>query len=199
MRRRDTQTALYRLYGDRGLLYVGIAFNPEARFYGHATDKIWWHEVTSREIEWFPTRDAALGAETLAVERERPLYNISKQASGVTPEAPLLSPAVAARQQWLIDVRDDAEAEVLDAVAEFKAAPGLALARRNERLRSAAALGLSQTEIIKLTGYSRETVRQALNPDARAAVKHAAEERRAHKAERPTADDRAQADGSSAN
>lgn len=52
--------------------------------------------------------------------------------------------------------------------------------RRNKRIRAAAqAAELRQIDVIKLTGYSRETVRQALNPGARAAVRQAAEERRA--------------------
>jgi phosphoheptose isomerase len=77
-------------------------------------------------------------------------------------------------------VRKAAEAEIQAAVAEYDAAPAVALARRDERIRKAAKVaGLKQIEVIKLTGYSRETVRQALNPEARAAVRQAAEERRA--------------------
>lgn len=76
-----------------------------------------------------------------------------------------------------------ARQEVLDAVAEYQAAPAIALARRDERLRRAAAAGLKQVDIVKLTGYSRETVRQALNPKVRAAVKASVERRNA---ERPT-------------
>lgn len=74
---------------------------------------------------------------------------------------------------------DAAKQEVLDAVAEYSAAPAIALARRDERLRKAAAMGLRQVDIIKLTGYSRETVRQALKPEARAAVRAAVERRAA--------------------
>lgn len=82
-----------------------------------------------------------------------------------------------------------AEQEILDALAEYRAAPAVALARRDERIREAAAkAGLRQVDVIKLTGLSREAVRQALNPEARAAVKQAAEQRRAAQAERPTPD-----------
>lgn len=74
---------------------------------------------------------------------------------------------------------ETAKRKVLDAVSEYAAAPAIALARRDEQLREAAAMGLRQVDIIKLTGLSRETVRQALKPEARAAVRQAAEERRA--------------------
>lgn len=85
------------------------------------------------------------------------------------------------------DDRAAAEAEVLRALAEYEAAPAAALARRDERLRKAAEMGLRQVDIMRLTGYSRETVRQALKPEARAAVREAAGRRRA-KATSETAD-----------
>jgi len=73
-----------------------------------------------------------------------------------------------------------AKQKIRDAVAEYDAAPARALARRDQLLREAAEEGgLRQIDIIKLTGYSRETVRQALNPQARAAVRAAVERRHA--------------------
>lgn len=86
------------------------------------------------------------------------------------------------------DDRAEAEAEVLGALAEYEAAPAAALARRDERLRKAAEMGLRQVDIMKLTGYSRETVRQALKPEARAAVRESAERRRAKAAKPETTD-----------
>lgn len=82
--------------------------------------------------------------------------------------------------------RAAAEVEVRAAVAEYeaaeeaaRAAAQAALVRRDARLRKAEEMGLRQVEIVKLTGYSRETVRQALNPEVRNAARRAAEQRRA--------------------
>lgn len=75
----------------------------------------------------------------------------------------------------------DAEQRLRDAVAEFQAAPARALEARDAVIREVAESGLRQVDIIRITGYSRETVRQALNPEIRAAMKKAAEERRAQK------------------
>jgi len=86
-----------------------------------------------------------------------------------------------------------AEQEILDALDEYRAAPAVALARRDERIRAAAtAADMRQVDVIKLTGLSREAVRQALKPEARAAVQQAAQQRRAGNAERPApSEDRA--------
>ena len=75
----------------------------------------------------------------------------------------------------------EAEARLAEVIEEYRQAPAKALAARDEGLREVAAMGLRQVDIIRLTGYSRETVRQALKPEARAAVKKATEERRAAK------------------
>jgi hypothetical protein len=73
-------------------------------------------------------------------------------------------------------VEDDLRA-VMDAFeregVELKAADDARISRRDEGLRAAKAGGMKQVEIIKFTGYSRETVRQALNPDAKQAAKDA--------------------------
>lgn len=50
---------------------------------------------------------------------------------------------------------------------------------RDAKIRRARAEGRKQVDIVKLTGYSRETIRQTLNPEARAAVRKAAADRRA--------------------
>lgn len=70
------------------------------------------------------------------------------------------------------------EDELKTAADEFRAAPARAIEKRDTALRQAAAEGWRQTDIIAATGFSRETVRQALNPQARAAVR-AAEAQRA--------------------
>ncbi len=45
--------------------------------------------------------------------------------------------------------------------------------RRDQRLRDAIASGRKQVDLVRLTGMSREAIRQALNPEAREAVRKA--------------------------
>ncbi|MGW6741681.1 GIY-YIG nuclease family protein [Streptomyces sp. NPDC055025] len=70
------RTALYRLYDKTDqLLYVGIASDPKNRWYRHATDKEWWPEVATRDVEWFDSREQASAAEVNAITSEKPLHN----------------------------------------------------------------------------------------------------------------------------
>ena len=81
------RTALYRLYDvDDRLLYVGVAFNPEARWKQHARYKadLWWHEVQRKTVQWFFSRLDALHAETAAIKTELPRYNIIHRPSPLT-------------------------------------------------------------------------------------------------------------------
>lgn len=72
------RTALYRLYDEeRALLYVGITRNVEQRFSEHERDKPWWPLVTTRAVEWFDTRPAALAAELVAIHDEHPVHNVT--------------------------------------------------------------------------------------------------------------------------
>lgn len=88
------RTAVYRFYDtDGSLLYVGVAVDPKARWYGHAQDKPWWPDVAVKEIEWFDGRSAAERAEIKAIQDERPRYNIHptfwpKAAADVDPDEP---------------------------------------------------------------------------------------------------------------
>jgi len=50
---------------------------------------------------------------------------------------------------------------------------------RDAKLRAALADGRQQKDLVALTGYTRETIRQALNPEIKAAAKRAAQKRRA--------------------
>ena len=73
------RTALYRWYDvDSNLLYVGITNHLMRRAEQHSDDKPWWTQVTSSVVEWFPTRQAALTAETNAIHTERPVHNIAQ-------------------------------------------------------------------------------------------------------------------------
>lgn len=72
----DERTAVYRLHDeDAQLLYVGVTNDPKVRFRQHARDKPWWPRVSTREIEWFVTREEALRVESETISRELPRYN----------------------------------------------------------------------------------------------------------------------------
>ncbi|MDL4812740.1 GIY-YIG nuclease family protein [Actinomadura opuntiae] len=84
------RTALYRLYDANGLLlYVGIAYDPGARFYQHSREKPWWPEVARKTVTWLGDRETAERAEVTAVRGEAPKYN----RSGV--ERPEPAPVIA--------------------------------------------------------------------------------------------------------
>lgn len=68
---------LYRFRDSDGvLLYVGITKNPPARFAQHERDKFWWSQIADISLQHFPSRLALLEAERIAIENERPLYNV---------------------------------------------------------------------------------------------------------------------------
>lgn len=64
--------------------------------------------------------------------------------------------------------------EVLE---RYRTAPEQALKERDDSIREIAdRYGLKQVDVIRLTGYSRETVRRILRPDIRTAVRQARKE-----------------------
>ncbi|MEH0578951.1 hypothetical protein QBA54_31780 [Streptomyces sp. B21-108] len=70
-------TALYRLYAADGTpLYFGISNDPDRRFKQHRDSKPWWPQVAHDTIEWYPSRDRALAAESTAIKAETPAYNL---------------------------------------------------------------------------------------------------------------------------
>lgn len=70
------RTAVYQLYDQSGvLLYVGIATDPRSRWEEHSRVQSWWHEVTTREIEWLDTREEAERIETETIATRCPKYN----------------------------------------------------------------------------------------------------------------------------
>lgn len=74
-----TRTALYRYFAaDDSLLYVGIAFDPDARAKQHARNAYdtWWKLAAKRTDEWFDSRLEAEFAEIDAIAKERPRYNV---------------------------------------------------------------------------------------------------------------------------
>src|SRR5512138_3740103 len=69
-------------------------------------------------------------------------------------------------------------------VAEYEATKRAALTRRDERLRAFHAAGWRPVDLQRVTGYSRETIRQALRPE----VRQASNTSRRKVAARPPAD-----------
>lgn len=116
---RDDRTALYRHFNAAGdLLYVGISLNAVARLCQHRQAAPWFPDIARVEIEWLPTREAALDAEKAAIRSERPLHNViysrfgsahsygPGRADGFPAQLPWPIPAKFALIAWGID-RDD--------------------------------------------------------------------------------------------
>ncbi|MGX1365349.1 hypothetical protein RKD19_000708 [Streptomyces canus] len=100
------RTALYRLYGLEGLLYVGISTCPLTRIRTQLQQQPWGSHVIGVRIDY--PHDAH-AAERDAVHTERPLYNVV--FNGETPPPPPNRPArlkaeLAAQQRRLEQLRD---------------------------------------------------------------------------------------------
>lgn len=68
---------LYRAYGfDQQLLYIGISSNWVKRFDQHAENSQWFHETDYIRLQHFETREQVKKAERLAIQHERPKYNV---------------------------------------------------------------------------------------------------------------------------
>ena len=83
------RTALYRFFdADGGLLYLGIAKDPDRRRAQHARDAAdtWFPLASSREVEWFDTRLEAESAERETLVAERPRFNMA-HTGRITDEA----------------------------------------------------------------------------------------------------------------
>lgn len=76
-RRTAERTALYRIWGDAGLLlYIGISKDFGSRWKAHAKQQPWWPEMRRLTAdEWFDDRKDAEAAEAAAIKAERPKYN----------------------------------------------------------------------------------------------------------------------------
>lgn len=69
---------LYRHWDADGiLLYVGVTQSPRRRERGHATTSRWMELKATTTIEEHPSRAAVEAAEAVAINTERPLFNVA--------------------------------------------------------------------------------------------------------------------------
>lgn len=74
--------ALYRHFASDGrLLYVGISVTLMSRIAGHRDNSAWFTDIVRIELQWFDTRSAALEAERLAIQTEKPIHNVVYNAN----------------------------------------------------------------------------------------------------------------------
>jgi hypothetical protein len=79
------------------------------------------------------------------------------------------------------------EEDIRDVVARYEATKDAALTERDARLREIHAAGWLAVELQRVTGYSRETIRQALNPQARTETNAGRRRATTERAEEPAA------------
>jgi len=73
------KTFLYRHFDRNGdLLYVGISLNHMARLQQHKDASGWFDKIVHITVEQFETRQAAMDAETNAIQKEKPIHNVHK-------------------------------------------------------------------------------------------------------------------------
>lgn len=88
--RQQQATHLYRHFDARGnLLYVGISLSAVSRLGEHKAVSHWFDEIATVTVQPYPTREAALEAERLAIANENPAHNIKgKKVEKPTPVTP---------------------------------------------------------------------------------------------------------------
>jgi hypothetical protein len=63
------------------------------------------------------------------------------------------------------------EADIKAIATDYEEAAERLLEERDAKLRTAIDAGWKQADLVRITGYSRETIRQALNPEIRAQLR----------------------------
>lgn len=72
------QCSVYRCYAkNKKLLYVGISVNPLGRLRNHKTTSPWITECIKVTIHWHADRLLAHYYEIMAIQEEKPKYNIA--------------------------------------------------------------------------------------------------------------------------
>lgn len=84
---------LYRHYdSDEKLLYVGVSLNVVNRLCQHRVNSNWFSKISQIKIEQFKDRESALKAESEAIIKEKPIFNIQGQ-NRVEPKLPKIDDA----------------------------------------------------------------------------------------------------------
>lgn len=78
---------IYLLYGERGLLYVGITDRDLRRMREHSRDKAWWPGVRSIKVRHARSREEALRLERELIECLNPPFNRQHNADLAFAEA----------------------------------------------------------------------------------------------------------------
>lgn len=63
------------------------------------------------------------------------------------------------------------DSEIKAIATDYEEAAERLLEERDAKLRAALDAGWKQADLVRITGYSRETIRQALNPEIRAQLR----------------------------
>jgi hypothetical protein len=81
------ETILYRHFNKNNqLLYVGISISVMVRLQKHSTVPPWWRNISHITFERFSCRAAAIAAEQMAIEKEKPLHNIMGKTTDIIAE-----------------------------------------------------------------------------------------------------------------
>ena len=78
LRRLAERQHLYRHFDEQGnLLYVGVSLSTIQRLAQHKNHSHWFDSISKVTIEQFPSREEALDAEKIAIQKENPLHNVA--------------------------------------------------------------------------------------------------------------------------
>ena len=78
----SSEHALYRFFDEHdALLYIGLTVNLPTRLRDHQRGKAWWRAVARMTVQRYPTREAVVEAERLAIIAEKPLHNVQHNSS----------------------------------------------------------------------------------------------------------------------
>jgi predicted GIY-YIG superfamily endonuclease len=146
-----TRHAVYRYWDSAGqLLYVGVTKHPGRRRSQHKLRSPWFAAATEESVIWFPDAQSASLAEQDAIREERPLHN-RMQPPWAVPVEPSVHPD------------GDSTANVQTAMgrlAECQQVVDTRLAEFHAAIAAAIESGERQTDLVRQTGYTRETIRR---------------------------------------
>lgn len=158
------RTSLYRYFAcDETLLYIGIAYDPDARAKQHAATKSWWANVDHSRtlVVWFDDRESAASAELAAIRNERPLHNIvTSDENGCAKFLPQSSgwTWAGARHPWTPDTATEAQLRLREAVAVAARKAQEADDALLAAVQAAHEAGVPMDDLAEQAGHSRATL-----------------------------------------